>query len=297
MQSPKTAVEAFAPAKINLALHVTGQRSDGYHFLDSVVVFADVGDRLRMVPAEGLSLSVRGPRGAGLDAGEDNLVLRAARLFARPGGAAITLEKSLPVMGGVGGGSADAAAALRGLSRLWDQPAPDAAAALTLGADVPVCLAGRPSRMRGIGAELTPLDPLPDFWLVLVNPGVRLATPSIFARLEERNNPPLPERLPRFATVSDLVSWLLLRRNDLEKAAISTAPVVADAILALALTRECMLTRMSGSGATCFAVFESEAPARQAMIEIKSRHPDWWVAAGRALCRAPEPVIRERTTE
>ncbi|MFN7598828.1 MAG: 4-(cytidine 5'-diphospho)-2-C-methyl-D-erythritol kinase, partial [Cereibacter sp.] len=167
------AIDAFAPAKVNLTLHVTGQRADGYHLLDSLVVFADIGDTVRAMAADGLSLTVTGPQAAGLAADDSNLVLRAARLFPLATGAALMLDKVLPVASGIGGGSADAAAALRVLSRLWGVALPETAEVLRLGADVPVCLAGRPVRMTGVGDGLHPLaHPLPPAALVLANPGV-----------------------------------------------------------------------------------------------------------------------------
>ena len=182
----------LAPAKVNLALHVTGRRPDGLHLLDSLVVFPRLGDLVEAEPAADLSLAIDGPFARDLSAGADNLVLRAALLLGRRGrGAALRLTKSLPVASGIGGGSADAAATLRLLARLWQAPLPAPEAVLALGADLPVCLAGRPCRMSGIGERLAPLA-LPPFWLVLANPGVPLATAAVFAGLASRSNPPLP---------------------------------------------------------------------------------------------------------
>ena len=272
----------FAPAKINLALHVTAQRGDGYHLLDSLVVFADVGDRITVAAADAVSLTVTGPMAAGLTLGDDNLVLRAARSFGVAPGAAISLEKNLPVASGIGGGSSDAAATLRALARLWQRPLPDAAAVLALGADVPVCLAGRPARMTGIGAGLVPLV-LPAAWLVLVNPGVALPTAAVFAGLERHGHPAMPRDLPQFQGVADLAAFLRLARNDLEAPAIRLAPAIAQCKASLASMSGCLLARMSGSGATCFGLFANSLTAHAAARALQAAHPGWWVAAARML--------------
>ena len=274
------ATEAFAPAKVNLTLHVTGRRADGYHLLDSLVVFADVGDRVLCTPAASLSLAITGPRGAGLSAGDDNLVLRAARLMGELPGAAITLEKHLPGASGIGGGSADAAATLQALSALRGQPLPAAAAILRLGADVPVCLAGRPVRMSGVGEVLQPLaHPLPAAALILVNPGLPLPTPAVFAALERRDLAPMPRDLPPLRDTAELAAFLAMMRNDLEPAAIRLAPVVATVKAALSAQPGCLIARMSGSGATCFGLFADALTAAAAAAELGRAHPGWWVAS------------------
>jgi 4-diphosphocytidyl-2-C-methyl-D-erythritol kinase len=278
--------EELAPAKVNLALHVTGRRADGYHLLDSLVAFARVGDRLEAEPAPGLSLTLAGPFSAALGAGADNSVLRAAALLRPPGqGAALRLVKVLPVASGLGGGTADAAAALRLLARLWDRPLPDPASALALGADVPVCLAGRPSRMRGIGEDLTPLA-LPPFWMVLVNPGVPVPTAAVFEALALRTNPALPDP-PAFADAAALFAWLATTRNDLEPPARGLAPPIDTALAALTAQPGCALARMSGSGATCFGLFASAPPALAAMSALRAARPGWWIAAAPAMHAAP----------
>jgi len=272
----------FAPAKINLALHVAGRRGDGYHLLDSLVVFADVGDRITVKAADALSLTVTGPMAAGLTAGDDNLVLRAARAFGAAPGAAITLEKHLPVAAGIGGGSSDAAATLRALARLWQRPLPAPTAVLALGADVPVCLAGRPARMTGIGAGLVPVM-LPAAWLVLVNPGVQLSTGAVFAGLKRHGHPAMPRDLPQFQGVADLAAFLRLARNDLEAPAIRLAPAIAQCKATLAAMSGCLLARMSGSGATCFGLFADPLTAHAAAHALQAAQPGWWVAAARML--------------
>lgn len=276
-------IAEFAAAKVNLSLHVTGQRPDGYHLLDSLVVFADVGDRVSVAPAPELDLTLAGPAAEGLRAEADNLVLRAARAFGVNAGAAITLEKHLPVASGIGGGSADAAAALRALARFWDLPLPDAAAVLRLGADVPVCLQGRPVRMQGVGEIITPLPALPDGWLLLVNPGVGVSTPAVFRALPRKDNPPMPAALPPFADLAALAGWLAAQRNDLEPPAMALQPVIAQVKAALQAQPGCRIARMSGSGATCFGLFAAKAEAEQAAAALRQANPGWWVQAGAML--------------
>lgn len=269
-----------ARAKINLCLHVTGQRGDGYHLLDSLVVFADVGDQITCAPADGLSLAITGPEGAALIADDANLVLRAARAFGRPLGAAITLNKRLPVASGMGGGSADAAATLVALSKLWHVGLPDADAVLRLGADVPVCLAGHPARMRGVGEEVSPLPhPLPPAHLVLVNPRVQVSTPTIFNGLARKDNPPMPAELPRLKSLPELAAFLMMQRNDLEAPALVAAPAIGQVKTALGAEPGCHLARMSGSGATCFGLFADPLSAAAAARRIHDAHPGWWVEA------------------
>lgn len=272
-------VTVWARAKINLCLHVTGQRGDGYHLLDSLVVFADLGDRISCMSADGLGLTITGPHGTGLSAGEDNLVLRAANAFGGTRGAAIVLDKHLPVASGIGGGSADAAATLQALSRLWGCGVPDAASILKLGADVPVCLAGRPCRMQGVGEVLTPLPPLPAAHLVLVNPGVAIPTPAVFQALTRRDNTPLPREIPRLQGLAELAAFLQMQRNDLEAPALALAPVIGQVKQALGAQAGCYLARMSGSGATCFGLFADPLSAAAAAAAIRSAQPDWWVSA------------------
>lgn len=273
-----------APAKVNLCLHVTGRRADGYHLLDSLVVFAGVGDRVSALPGNGLSLRLTGPEAAALGAEPDNLVLRAARLM-RAKDVALVLDKQLPLASGIGGGSADAAATLRLLGRMTGHPLPDARAVLALGADVPVCLAGRPVRMRGVGEDLSPLSPLPPFWLVLVNPRVPVPTPHVFAALTCRENAPIPDMpMAALGSAATLADWLQARtRNDLVGAARQVSPVLAQVQAALENTPNCLLARMSGSGGTHFGLFSDESTAMAAAIHLQTAHPGWWIATGRRL--------------
>ncbi|MBI5163005.1 MAG: 4-(cytidine 5'-diphospho)-2-C-methyl-D-erythritol kinase, partial [Magnetospirillum sp.] len=251
----------FAPAKVNLSLAVTGRRDDGYHLLDSVVAFAGIGDSLDLEAAESLTLAVDGPTAPLLPAGEDNIVLKAARALADAAGvraaASLRLTTRLPVAAGIGGGSADAAAALKGLAALWrlSVSAEDlAAVGVRLGADVPVCLAGRACRMLGIGETLDALPPLPSAWLVLVNPRVPLATPAVFKARQGAFSPPQPFAVPE-GDARALAAALAGRGNDLTAAAISLVPAVGVALADLQARAGCLLARMSGSGATCFGLF------------------------------------------
>lgn len=273
-----TETARVARAKVNLCLHVTGRRPDGYHLLDSLVVFPATGDRIVAERSATLSLTVEGPFASDLPADGDNLVLRAAALMPQSP-AALRLEKNLPLAAGLGGGSADAAATLLALSALSGAPLPAAAQVLALGADVPVCLKGRPARMQGIGEVVSDIPALPPGWCVLANPRVACPTPQVFAGLAERNNPPLPPLPDRFADMDALAGWLRTTRNDLEAPAIALRPVIAEVLSAIAATGGCLLARMSGSGATVFGLYASEVQALAAAGEIRSLHPAWWVVA------------------
>lgn len=270
------AIDEAAPAKVNLTLHVTGQRADGYHLLDSLVVFAEVGDQLHFSPSTSLSLNVTGPMAAGVPADATNLVLRAAEMLGG-GGAAITLEKHLPMAAGLGGGSSDAAAALRGLARLWGRALPNASDAARLGADLPVCLAPRPRRMGGIGEVLAEVPPLPRFWLVLANPGVAVATPAVFSALGGKTGRAMPLALPRCGSAAELATFLRMQRNDLEAPARIVAPAIGTVLAALAAQPGCLLARMSGSGATCLGLFADPLHAAAAARAISAAERGWWV--------------------
>ena len=277
----KGGVEVFAPAKINLTLHVTGQRVDGYHLLDSLVVFAQMGDSVIVRPADQLSLTVSGPQAASVPTGDGNLVLRAARLLGGAEGAEIELIKRLPVSSGIGGGSSDAAAAIRALCRLWSRNHPTDKQLLSLGADVPVCMDPGTWRMRGIGDDLIPVaKAFPDYFgLVLINPRVSVSTPDIFKALKCKANPPMADALPDFGTAEKLGEWLVNQRNDLEAPAIECAPVIAD-VLSELRSHNPLCARMSGSGATCFALISTEYEAKAIGSLLAEQHPDWWVSWG-----------------
>lgn len=277
-----------APAKVNLFLHVLGRRADGYHLLDSLAVFGPGKDRLELEPGP-LSLRVIGPFAPGLAGEGDNLVLRAARALAAAAGVeargALLLDKALPVASGIGGGSADAAAALRLLSRAWglgwDGDGLRAVAA-PLGADIPVCVDSSPARMGGVGEVIDAAPRLPPVALLLVNPGLALATPAVFRALAGDFSAPaaLPAAWPDApAMAADL------RRcgNNLEAAAISLCPPIAEVLAAIAAQPGCLLARMSGSGATCFGLFAREDAARAAAAAMPV---GWWTSAG-PLYEAP----------
>lgn len=259
-----TAATEFAPAKINLALHVIGQQADGYHLLDSLVVFADVGDSLSITTADSMSLTVDGPFAKGVPEDARNLVWKAVEQSGTT--ARITLTKNLPHGAGIGGGSSDAAAALRAVTR------PDLA--LGLGADVPVCLNSRPQRMQGIGDVLSDVPDCPSFWMVLVNPKAHVPTADVFKALATKVNPAMEP----FPSEGDWLAWMAAQRNDLQRAAMHYAPVIAEALGAL---DDALLTRMSGSGSTCFGIYPDRDAAHAAEARIANAHTDWWVVATR----------------
>lgn len=271
----------FAPAKVNLTLHVTGRRPDGYHLLDSLVAFADVGDEVVVRRGAGLTLAVDGPEAAGL-AGGDNLVVGAAR-FLGADGLALGLTKRLPVASGIGGGSSDAAAAIRAICLLEGRDRPEPSATVRLGADVPVCLDPRPRRMSGIGEILSGPVALPTAWLVLANPRMAVATSAVFAGLEGAAGPPMPEPLPALPDARSLAAFIAAMRNDLEVPAVKVAPEIARVRAALAAQPGCLVARMSGSGATCFGLFATEEGAQRAGRAIRVAQPDWWVESARIL--------------
>lgn len=295
------AITEFAPAKINLALHAVGQRADGYHLLDSLVTFAaDTGDATEGAPAgdrlgfsfsEKDAFSISGRFGEGLspdpDAVQQNLVLKArdilrtaldAKGIAAPP-VAIHLQKNLPIASGIGGGSADAAATLRGLLRLWDAQISEpelSALALSLGADVPMCLKSQPLAARGIGEDISMLDTMPSFAIVLGNPLRGVSTPDIFRRLTSKNNPAIP------ALTGDWQADLSALRNDLEPPARSLVSEIGE-LSELIAAEDAWLARMSGSGATYFGLFETTAKAVNAANHLQSKRPDWYFTAARTI--------------
>ena len=287
-RAPAGIVTRDAPAKVNLNLHVTGRRDDGYHTLASLIAFADVRDTVQVGPADRLSLVMDGPFVIELAHEADNLVLDAARALAEATGVApearIGLTKNLPVAAGLGGGSADAAAALDALCELWGVQ-PGAAEldriALSLGADVPVCRHGRPAMVSGIGETIQAAPALPDAWLVLVNAGVGVPTREIFRAHGGEYSAPPPEPDGPLADAAGLARWLDGSRNDLEAPARTVAPVIGDCLSALRDTDGCLLARMSGSGPTCFGIYADQATAESAATALQGTHPAWWVQAAR----------------
>ena len=281
-----------APAKLNLTLEVVGKRADGYHLLDSLVAFTDYGDTVTARAADTLTLTLDGPFG-GILVGDpmENLVLKAARLLAAEAGiaprAALALTKRLPVASGIGGGSSDAAATLLALAELWRlTPTPEdlARLALKLGADVPVCLAARTARLEGIGERVTPAPPLPAAPIVLVNPGVGLATPKVFQARGgafSTGAGPLGVLASSPADAAGLAAALGPYANDLAAPAIALLPVIGQVLDRLSGTEQCLIARMSGSGATCFALFPTDKAAAAAAAAITAAEPDWWAVATR----------------
>lgn len=267
-------INELARAKVNLCLHVTGQQDDGYHLLDSIVVFADIGDQITVASADAFSLTINGPFAPDLSAGEDNLVLKAARLYAKNcKGAAITLTKNLPVASGIGGGSADAAATLRAMSRLTGAALPQDAG-LSLGADVPVCLQSIPCRMAGIGELITPIKNMASLSAVLVCPNISVATSSVFHAITHKDNPPISSSLDG----QDLSAFLHQQRNDLENPSIALVPDIGQCLDQIK-QEGASLARMSGSGATCFGLFGNDVAAQNAAQSLSSSYPNWWVKA------------------
>jgi 4-diphosphocytidyl-2-C-methyl-D-erythritol kinase len=283
-------IEEFAPAKVNLALHVTGRRPDGYHLLDSLVVFVTTGDRLSFTPAEEDRLTISGRFAAVLtdDAtpGSDNLVIRARDALrdwaARAGVPAppvhVHLEKNLPVASGIGGGSADAAATLRGLDRLWHLGVPRhelLSLGLALGADVPMCIESRPLVARGIGERMALIEDFPEIYLLLINPLVGVSTPEVFRQLTNRDN--LGLDLPgEGAPLEQWLGTLAASRNDLQATAESIQPKVTEA-LELLRQADPMLARMSGSGGTCFGVYRTRASLDRAWARLEAERPEWYL--------------------
>jgi 4-diphosphocytidyl-2-C-methyl-D-erythritol kinase len=277
-----------APAKLNLYLHVTGRRDDGWHLLDSLVAFVSVGDTVAVAPAERQSLTIEGPFAAQL-AGDprDNLVWRAASLLAerlgRRADVAICLTKNLPVASGVGGGSSDAAACLDALAALWrcDDRALPTAVAVALGSDVPACLLARPAWLGGIGETVDDAGPLPECGVLLVNPRIALPTPSVYRAFAGPFTP--AARFPIPEDAADFADMLALRRNDLTAAATTLVPAIGMVLDELARLDDSLLARMSGSGATCFALFATPDQARRARLQLEQARPDWWAEAGRLV--------------
>jgi 4-diphosphocytidyl-2-C-methyl-D-erythritol kinase len=273
----------LAPAKINLFLHITGKRPDGYHLLQSVVVFANVGDRLTFSRHDSLFIDVAGPFAGDVCAPRDNLIYKAAQALGEnykiaPTGQ-ILLEKNLPVASGMGGGSSDAATTLKGLAQLWGLPEEFdrmQKIAGTLGADVPACLMRRPVWMEGVGEKMMRLPDMPDMHMVLVNPAVATPTPEVFRQFRAKFSPPI-QFIGRRKTMGEWIADLKLYRNDLTEAAIAVSPEIKTALQSIAETQGCQIARLSGSGATCFGIYETPTAAHAAVNKLRQQHPEWWI--------------------
>jgi 4-diphosphocytidyl-2-C-methyl-D-erythritol kinase len=269
----------LAPAKINLMLHVTGRRADGFHLLQSLVVFADVGDEVLLEPSRDHSFHLKGAFASSLGVDDENLVTKAAHALADACNTAprgrLTLIKQLPIGAGLGGGSSDAAVALELLSEYWGVEIPGWVAA-KLGSDVPACLLRDPCWMEGVGERITPLQMYFDLPALLVNPRVPVSTQAVYQKLQAPYDQHLT--LPKhFDSQGTLVEFLKTTRNALETPALATAPIIADVLAALGALPGCELARMSGSGGTCFGIFRSMEECERAKKAIQISHPDWWI--------------------
>lgn len=274
----------FAPAKLNLFLHVGDKRADGFHALESLVVFADIGDQLRIEPADVFSLVLDGPFGSALLDEKHNLIARAAHLLAQQVGQVpnykITLTKNLPVSSGIGGGSADAAATLRALATLWKVERQALyPLAEQLGSDIPACVTSQSLWMAGRGEILSDVATLPRAHLLLVNPGIAVPTGQIFSSLHQRSGVGQALPPPQGASLIDLIDYLATTQNDLESPARALQPAIGDVLQTIAQSGAA-LTRMSGSGATCFGLFADQASAETAARKIQAAKAQWWVKAG-----------------
>lgn len=287
-----------AAAKVNLALHIVGRRDDGFHLLESLIGFTEIIDHITLTASDDISLDVSGPEQKALADTDDNLVIRAACLVkdhvSGTGGVHVALAKHIPVAAGLGGGSADAAATVQGCETLWNitstVPIEDATLAARLGADVPVCRFGRSAWVSGIGERVSPAPSWPDLWMILVNPGIPVATTKVFQAFSGQFTKPEIQNGtgPTWSlSVGDFIDYLASRENSLTDAALSIAPVIAEVLAVLSAAPDCLLTRMSGSGPTCFGLFDSETKAQNAAKTIDEKKSEWWVRATR-LVSAPD---------
>ena len=288
----------LAPAKVNLCLHVTDRRADGYHTLDSLIIFADIGDEITAMPADDIALEITGPQAGILNADTaENLIISAARRFQElvgtQSGVHFHLVKNLPVASGIGGGSSDAASGIRLLEKLWSAhpPATQLADLLVgLGADVPMCHLTKPAFASGIGEELTPLTNFPKAWILLVNPLVEVPTGAIFKRLSKFADPVPEDQFNDLRSFEDLISFLKQCRNSLEAPAIEVEPVIAEVLEEMSGLPGCALARMSGSGATCFGLFSNQGKAAAAAAALRANYPAWWIEQGPVL--SDQPAIK-----
>lgn len=279
----------LAPAKLNLFLHITGKREDGYHLLQSLMAFLDVGDQIYFAPHDTLFIDADGPFAADLAAPHENLIYKAALLLAEeyrvPPRGRMVLTKNLPIAAGMGGGSSDAAATLIGLARLWrlpEEPARLQKIALRLGADVPACLIRRPVWAEGIGEKFTYLSGMPSLHLALVNPMTPTPTPEVFKRFSQRFSAPL-QFSGRRKTMQEWIADLKLYRNDLTEAAIAVSPVIRETLRVIEDTPSCHFARLSGSGATCYGVYDHPEAAAAAVNKLRQQYPEWWIVPANLL--------------
>ena len=272
-------IRITAHAKVNLALHVVGQRANGYHELQSLVCLTEFGDHIQLSPEIDFTFKVTGPYSLGIPLDDSNLVVQAAKFMAQKHSKSldckIVLEKNLPIASGIGGGSSDAAAVVKALSQYWSVPVPNVDELMALGADIPVCMASGLSLMEGAGEDVTQLSAAPNWGVVLVNPNVGVSTPAVFDALNSKQNPSMQDVAANCVDIA----WLGDQRNDLEPPAIAMVPEVATVIEAISAAPQCRVARMSGSGATCFGLFTDIKYADEAASHLQQAHPDWWVVS------------------
>ena len=276
MKQKLKATNLLAPAKVNLTLHVIGQQEDGLHLLDSLVTFPKIGDTLSFLNSEQSTLSITSDESINVPTNNKNLILKAAGIINNKYSRSILLKKILPIAAGIGGGSADAAATIRdAISLGYKVSSQDI---VKLGADVLACLESQPLRMTGIGDQLKLINPWPrDGYIILVNPRVPLATKKVFAALEQKNNRPMPPCLPVFSTFKELVYFVKRHRNDLEDTAIKLEPIIQKVLFEIGKNKNCLISRMSGSGPTCFGLFENYTKAYAAKLRLMNDFPNWWI--------------------
>ena len=272
-------IKVTAHAKVNLTLHVVGQRANGYHELQSLVCLTEFGDQIHLSPATDFSFQVIGTYASGIPVDESNLVVQAAKFMAQKHSKSldcqIILEKNLPMASGIGGGSSDAAAVMRALSQYFSVPLPNVDELMTLGADIPVCMTTGLTLKEGAGEDVTQLSAAPNWGVVLVNPNVGVSTPAVFNALNSKRNLPMQDVAENCVDIA----WLGDQRNDLEPPAMAMVPEVGAVVDAISAAPHCQMARMSGSGATCFGVFADIKHANAAAERLQQAHPDWWVVS------------------
>ena len=273
-------MEEKASAKVNLCLQIVGQKSNGFHLLDSIVGFTEFGDHLSFKKSDELALTMKGAFSDQIPVDKSNLILKAAELLRTinniKAGAHITLTKNLPPSAGLGGGSSDAAATIRGLSRLWGTDLPDIDDLMKIGSDLPVCINQKTQHMKGFGEVLEEINTFPNLPILLVNPLKKVSTQTVFRMLKNKKNPPLSKYEKLFQTKKDWINWLLLQRNDLMEPAVKVEPVISEVLRLISKQISVEKVSMSGSGATCFGIFENKQDCDLAMKRVRLERPDWW---------------------
>ena len=272
--------EEKASAKVNLCLQIVGQKSNGFHLLDSIVGFTEFGDHLSFKESDVLELTVQGAFSDQIPVDRSNLILKAAELVRKLNniktGAHITLTKNLPPSAGLGGGSSDAAATIRGLSRMWGTDLPGIHDLMKIGSDLPVCINQKTQHMKGFGEVLNVVNTFPNLPILLVNPLKKVSTQTVFRKLENKKNSPLSKYENLFQTKKDWINWLLLQRNDLMAPAVSVEPVISEVLQFISSQTSVEKVSMSGSGSTCFGVFENKHDCDLAMEKVRQERPEWW---------------------